>query len=277
VAIELPLRLSVGSIGVMSSFLKYQLCLLRVTLRDFKWVRDLLISTAIAAISTAIQYHWHLIGADHRRAYWISVVGPYAVVLGVHVAWKRFTASWKVHKKQVGAIADKDLEIAAFREKSVPRFRVSEVIARPIPTNLANDNRIYVQIVLESLSDVPVINCRGFLKTIWRRTEAGEWEKTQADELLDLLWSVKDTVVHTIPPRSVVRLNLLWFGSLNQHINLSLERTPHYVLPIVQTKNALKFDVYITADDCPPADVSIEVQKGSEWDNPRYELLTNDV
>jgi hypothetical protein len=202
-------------------------------------------------------------------------IACYAALFLLYLAVHWMRTPWKLDQAREQEIEGKQAEITAFREKAVPRFRVSEVIARPISTNQANDNRIYVQIVLDSLSDMPVINCRGFLKTIWRRSEAGEWEKTQADELLDLLWSVKDIVVHTIPPRSPARLNLLWFGSLNQHINLCLERTPHYVLPIVQTKDVLRFDIYITADDCPPANVSIGVQKGSEWDNPRVELLGN--
>jgi hypothetical protein len=145
-----------------------------------------------------------------------------------------------------------------------------------VSTDRATERRIYIQIVVESLTDAPVLNCRGFLQRIWRKTESGKWEKTQADELLDLLWSVRDTAApQTIQPRTQIRLNLSWFGNLNQHMNLCAAQTPMYFLPIIQTKDALKFDVHITADDCPPANVSIGVQKGPEWNNPSVELLAN--
>ena len=107
----------------MNSFRKYQLCLLKITFHDFEWVRDFIISTVIAAVTTAIQIHWQIISSDQRRVYWISVVGPYILVLGAHLAWKRFTASWKLYTKQEDLIADKDSEIVTFKEKQLPDLR----------------------------------------------------------------------------------------------------------------------------------------------------------
>ena len=196
----------------------------------------------------------------------------FLLYLAVH--WAR--TPWKLDQVREQEIERKQAEIAAFKQKAVPKFRVSEVIENRVPTNRANEEHLYIQVVVESLTDVPVLNCRGFLRTIWRRNEAGNWEKTQADELLDLLWSVRDTAVHTIQPRTPARLNLLWFGNFHQHMNLCLAQTPIYIFRIVQTKDILKFDVHITADDCPPVDVSIGVQKGSEWNNPNVRLLDND-
>lgn len=115
----------------MNSFLKYQLCLLKVTFWNFKWGRDLLISTAIAAVTTAIQTRWNFIAPGHARGYWISVLAPYVIVLGAHVGWKRFIASWKVHDAQKRVIADKDSEITAKEAKIAEHASVIKKLSQP--------------------------------------------------------------------------------------------------------------------------------------------------
>jgi hypothetical protein len=263
----------------MNSFLKYQLCLLEVTFHEFHWGRDLLISTGIAAVTTATQIHWNFIAPGQARGYWISVLAPYVIVLGAHIGWKRFIASWKVHGSQKTVIANKDLEIAskeaeiaAFKVRAIPRLKVPEIIIADVPTDNAKEQRIYVQVVLEPLTDAPVRDCRGFLQAIWRKTNTG-WEKTQADEPLDLLWSNLNSPSRTIQAGTKPRLNLLWLGNLYQHMNLCLNQTPIYVSKLVQAEMALKFDIRITGEDCSPIDISVEVQRGAHWNKPAVNLL----
>lgn len=107
----------------MSAFLKYQLCLLRITFNDFrKWWLDLIIATVIAALTTGIQLHWNIIPANQSRPYWFSVLGPYVLTFGIHIAWRRFLAPWKKDGErqkeidtQKAELAAKDAEIATYR------------------------------------------------------------------------------------------------------------------------------------------------------------------
>jgi len=264
----------------MNSFLKYQLCLLEVTFHEFHWTRDLLISTAIAIATTITQIHWNFIAPGQARGYWISVLAPYVIVLGAHLGWKRFVAPWKVHGSQKKVVADKNLtiaakdaEIVALTARTIPRLKRPEILVTPVPTSNAKEHRVYVQIVIEPLTDSRVVNCRGFLQTIWRRTDAG-WERTQADEPLDLLWSNLDSPSRTIEPGTKPRLNLLWLSNFIQHMNLCLNQTPIYVLQLAQSAMALKFDIRITGESCPPTDISVEVQRGAHWDKPTLNLLS---
>ena len=66
---------------------------------DFKWGRDLTLSTLIALAGLIIQ----LIGIPSTRhdrsILFLSVIGPYVVVLGGHILWKLVKAPRELHEK----------------------------------------------------------------------------------------------------------------------------------------------------------------------------------
>jgi len=118
--------------AILKSFLKYQLCLMRIAFGDFKWWVDFIIASVIAALSTAAQVYWQIVPANQRRAYWFSVLGPYALIFGLHLAWKRFVAPWKLdnnRQTKIGAQAEA-LELNEARVQELAKWPVDHPTIR---------------------------------------------------------------------------------------------------------------------------------------------------
>jgi hypothetical protein len=72
--------------------------------RDFAWARDMALATILAAATLVIQVIGRLISVQdwqqHKTLWVVSIVGPYIVVLAVHISWRLLTAPWRVHQEQ---------------------------------------------------------------------------------------------------------------------------------------------------------------------------------
>jgi hypothetical protein len=85
---------------------------------DFKWGRDLTISTLIALLGLSIQF-WEGIPVNYkeRKILVLSLVLPYATVFGVHIIWKLFTAPHRLYQKQENQLTESSSKLVAAGEK----------------------------------------------------------------------------------------------------------------------------------------------------------------
>jgi hypothetical protein len=85
---------------------------LQIIADGFKWGRDMVMGTIIAALNLGLMIHYHLLSeaewTTHKRLWIISIVLPYVVVFGAHLLWKFFTAPLKIHNEQQKAIKEQN-------------------------------------------------------------------------------------------------------------------------------------------------------------------------
>jgi hypothetical protein len=86
--------------SVETGFWQHQVLVWRRVFEKFHWGRDLLIATAIAAITAFLQVTGGLVEVTQTKRFWMSVIAPYAVVLAVHILYRIVTAPWKLHQEQ---------------------------------------------------------------------------------------------------------------------------------------------------------------------------------
>jgi len=72
----------------------------KTALKDFAWGRDLSISTAIALLGAFVQVWGKMIPLHDRRVFVLSIVAPYVLFLGIHLALRFARAPWKVHQER---------------------------------------------------------------------------------------------------------------------------------------------------------------------------------
>jgi hypothetical protein len=81
------------------------------------WARDLLIAAILTLIIAVIQTHWGLIKLSDLSATRMSIVLPYAVLLGGYVLWHIVKAPWKLDEAKQDALdAAKEENLAAHRK-----------------------------------------------------------------------------------------------------------------------------------------------------------------
>ena len=97
-------------------------------LKNFAWGRDLSISTAIALLGACVQVWGKMIPQHDRKVFVLSIVAPYVLFLGIHLAMRFASAPWKVHqereielKKAIIKIQD-ELEAEKAKERSPKLF-----------------------------------------------------------------------------------------------------------------------------------------------------------
>src|SRR5271156_3263312 len=148
----------------------------------------------------------------------------------------------------------------------MPGIRIGDAIVHQTPTDQANIKRSYLQIIPECISESPIENCRGHLLRVWKRKpDANKWEATALNQPLELLWSYKNNAVLTLQPGLGQRLNVAWIDSQMPRLNLDVTQTPMSAYSVFSSTDVFKFEIQITGDNCVPANVELEVQNGTKW------------
>lgn len=94
-------------------------------------------------------------------------------------------------------------------KRQIPKVAIRQFAITPTPTTLSNVFQVYVHIIPECETDVPVNECQGFLLRVLRKSAENDWQHTDMDEPLELTWSIYDnTVPRTLQPGIHTRLNL---------------------------------------------------------------------
>ena len=163
----------------------------------------------------------------------------------------------------------------ALYKRQIPKVSIRQVTITPTPTTLSNVFQVYVHMIPECETDVPVHECQGFLLRVLRQSPNG-WESTDIDEPMELTWSIyDDTNPRTLQPGIPTRLNLCFVSSHNGKLHAAVPRLPLRCLNVFGTGDTFRFDVRVTAKDCVPTDASIIVKNGDAWDKPLVELVSH--
>jgi hypothetical protein len=159
----------------------------------------------------------------------------------------------------------------------IPQIVIKRFALTETPTVNAGVFYAYVQIVPECVTGVPVHECQGYLLRVLKRSAPTDnWEPTQIDEPLQLLWSIyDDTAPRTLQPGVETRLNLCWISNTDRNLHAAVERLPFRFSRVFNARDTFRFDIRLTPKDCPPADVSVSVRVGSSWNNPSVELISS--
>jgi len=154
----------------------------------------------------------------------------------------------------------------------IPKLEIAQIVLTPTPTD-QQIPLIVVHIIPKCLTDAPVEGCKGYLLRVLRWSEdTKDWAPTEIDEPLDLLWSIHDDdLPRTLHPGIEKRFNLCWINQ--SHQVLLLGRVPLRWQEVFNQTDQFRFDVRITAKNCPPVDASIGVRISDDWKSPSVQKL----
>jgi hypothetical protein len=129
------------------------------------------------------------------------------------------------------------------------------------PTD-TNEERRYVQLLPECISDAPVQGCKGYLLRIMRWNGNG-WSPTEYDHAMGLVWSFQKQFIE-IETRSLhqgvdQRLNVMF---VNNGFQFGVETAPQNYAIKALTGGIFRFDVRLVAKDSAPLDISLKVDLG---------------
>lgn len=189
---------------------------------------------------------------------WWFLGNPPTWVIGVYLVGAMFIAgyyAWRPNYLQL-----------------IPKLEIAAVVLTLTPTD-QQVPLIVVHLIPRCLTDAPVEDCTGHLVRVLKWSESTrDWIPTEIDEPSDLVWSIHDDISpRTLHPGIEKRLNLCWINQSRQIILLG--RIPLRWQQVFNDTDRFRFDVRITAKNCPPADGSIALRVGGDWKNPSVEKL----
>lgn len=151
----------------------------------------------------------------------------------------------------------------------IPRFEIKEFYIQPTPTSIPHESRVYIQVLPTCLTEVPVSECRGHLLRVCKWSDAkNEWESTELNEPLNLAWSMHDASPLILQPGVGQRLNVCWIDNYGHIVPDIPTGLPLRSASVFNSTDRFRFDIRVTARDCPPVDVFVVVQMGNEWNRP---------
>jgi hypothetical protein len=167
----------------------------------------------------------------------------------------------------------------------IPKFEIREFRIQPTPTTDAtgriSGSSIWIQLVPKCLTEAEVANCQGHLQRVCKWSNAEGWLETELNETLPLGWSLLDEghspiILH---PGVERRLNVFSIHSNNGVIVPCVYPMPLRAQPVFSRittsgePNAFRFDIKVTAKDCPDIDLQMKVQTRNDPFDPDIELL----
>jgi len=101
----------------------------------------MLIATVIAGSTAWLQVHYHLVDSTQGKIFWITVLAPYVVVLGIHFAIRAIAAPYHVYREKEeqlsDVVAERDCNAAKLNEieDAKPHVVLREVYTEKVPVN----------------------------------------------------------------------------------------------------------------------------------------------
>jgi hypothetical protein len=158
----------------------------------------------------------------------------------------------------------------------MPKFEIKQYKILPTPTAQINVHQTYVQVLPKCLTDAPVRGCQGHLLRVYKKSGDEEnWQATAINEPLALGWSTKDTSPLTLQPGIDQRLNVCFRDNYPtaRIMPATNDFTPMLWGTIPNPTGTFRFEIRVTASDCPPVDISVDVTFDEcEWDKPIVNL-----
>lgn len=154
-----------------------------------------------------------------------------------------------------------------------PKFKVETIIAQLTDTEDPSTSKIFLQVLPECLTDVPVFECRARLLLVSKLDGNRNWAPTQMNSPLKLGWDYYGYEPLTIEPGIGQRLNICWWDNRLTAVVPTVEPMPSKIRRILGP-GPFKFDIRMSAKDCTPIDFSVTVNLlGRKWDDPQYALI----
>lgn len=157
----------------------------------------------------------------------------------------------------------------------IPKFEITEVLAQVTETDDPNTPSLYVQMIPRCLTEAPVYECRGHLLRVSKRlTPEDEWKLTDMNAPLFLGWDYYGTRPFTLEPGIDRRMNVCSWNSADRFIIPAVDPLPLKYKSVFNDVCTFKFDIKVTAKDCPSVNVSVTVAIAPrEWNKPVVELI----
>jgi len=154
----------------------------------------------------------------------------------------------------------------------LPKLKFGDARVVKTPTNQPGLERVVAQVLVQCATDASLTDCRGHLLRVlkWSNSDK-KWTPTDVDEPLDLLWSIIDEPVRTLQPGIDQQLCIFSIDSVRPTIAIWAARTPFRVSATFERaspNDIFRFDIQVTARDCGPSNISLEVKSGDQWDKP---------
>lgn len=154
-----------------------------------------------------------------------------------------------------------------------PGFKVEQIIAQVTDTEDKAITKIFLQVLPECLTDVPVLECRARLLLVSKLDGNRNWVPTQMNSPLKLGWDYYGYEPLTIEPGIGQRLNICQWDNLFTAVIPTVEPMPSKIRGILGP-GPFKFDIRMSAKDCTPIDFSVTVNLlGRKWDDPQFALI----
>jgi hypothetical protein len=198
-------------------------------------------------------------------------------VLAVAFGWHFVTADWPYPVKVTACIAA--LFFAGYyvwrvdHIRLMPKLELVSLHTPYTPTNAPNLQRKFVQLLVKCKTEGPLNDCGGQLLRVMKWSAFhGEWQPTQIDEMVDLLWSNLDVESTTLEPGADRRLNL-FFIDTDRHIIPRVNQVPMRMILNFAPANIFRFDVRVAAKGCLPEFASVKATIGQNWDDIQIEEI----
>lgn len=154
-----------------------------------------------------------------------------------------------------------------------PKFKVEQIIAQVTDTEDKATTKIFLQVLPECLTDVPVLECRARLLLVSKLDGNRNWIPTQMNSPLKLGWDYYGYEPLPIEPGIGQRLNICSWDNHFTAVVPTVEPMPSKIRGILGP-GPFKFDIRMSAKDCTPIDFSVTVNLlGRKWDDPQYALI----
>jgi len=137
------------------------------------------------------------------------------------------------------------------------------------PVEQGKERRVFVQIEPTCLSDAPITECQGHLLRVYNRWAKEAWSLTEMRERLLLEWSHYGAAPITLYPSGGQYLNVCWRQNSIRILIPCSSPVPSRWREEFDNVGTYRFDIEITAKDCPPVQVSVTVNiDETNWNKP---------
>jgi hypothetical protein len=129
----------------------------------------------------------------------------------------------------------------------------------------------FCQVLPKCLTETVVEECQGYLLRVMK-WEEDHWVSTALNEPLDLTWSFRvhalDNTALTLKPNVDQKLNIFSVDSFR--VSLCVANEPLIAQSVFTPNDTFRFDIIVTAKECPPISISIKALIG-EQTNDRFQ------
>jgi hypothetical protein len=115
-----------------------------------------------------------------------------------------------------------------------PGFKVEQIIAQVTDTEDKDTTNMFLQVLPECLTDVPVLECRARLLLVSKLGGNGNWVPTQMNSPLKLGWDYYGYEPLTIEPGISQRLNICWWDNRFTAIIPTVDPKPSKIRVVAQ-------------------------------------------